>query len=215
MYIVVSHGTRIRLLCNDISSVCYAIGTQYIDLTDNAGHLMILYFLLAVQLTVYPSFSKWNNKCVLQFSKKQFAFCSLRNSVWAKSVCVATQERLFCNLIPPGSHRNSSRAKSCDISSAYSFTTGCLIVLRCCIDLGSDTTVLCTTFQINWETEIVVLGEQCFTRFELSFWGRLYCNRHLMPCNSEVTLYSGNCSLRGYTPLSTCRCYALLSWWLV
>ena len=57
-------------------------------------------FSPAVRLIVCLSFSKWKNECVLQFSKDQFIFCSLRNWYWAKWMCVAIQQRLICVLFP-------------------------------------------------------------------------------------------------------------------
>ena len=72
------------------------------------------------------------------------------------------------------------KPKSCEISFACNLFINYPIVMTFCTEHASDTAMLCTNFQIDWTTEVDVMDEWDFVRFEfqISFRRISYIAQH-------------------------------------
>ena len=65
---------------------------------------------------------------------------------------------------PPETH---FKLKSREVSFAHNLFRKWPIVLKFCTEHGSDTAVLCATFQNDWTIETDVMDEREFARFDV------------------------------------------------
>ena len=109
---------------------------------------------------------------------------------WSREL---SKPRVLCNMRYPS--ETHLKLQSREVSFAYHLFGNCLIVLKYCTEHGSDTAVLCATFQNDWAgTGTDVMDRRDFARVEFKMcFGRishfLYCKAHSMSHKKCAQLY--------------------------
>ena len=100
---------------------------------------------------------------------------------------LVNHSQIFCIVAFLAWGKSNTRRISMIVSFAHNLFCICLVVLKFCTEHGSDTAVLCTTFQNDWATETDVMVERDFANFEftMSFGSNILY--HTAPLDNSKT----------------------------